>query len=171
MPNDVAVDDIVEAMKRILKVERADVHASHEDDDQPLRAAGRDDDPAWPALLRPLAGPEMRQAHHAMGLEINMKNLIGCWDNASTYIVKDTMEAERQLPTLRYALRRALLPRCGGLERRRLLSMGSRLLRRVPPSLRLDLPSGRQRSHSAEPDEGRRSLPLPVDHAGEFREA
>ena len=39
-------------------------------------------------------GTEMREAHHAMGLEINMKNLIGCWDNASTYIVKDSMEAE-----------------------------------------------------------------------------
>ena len=26
--------------------------------------------------------------------EINMKNLIGCWDNASTYIVKDAIETE-----------------------------------------------------------------------------
>jgi len=39
-------------------------------------------------------GIEMRQAHHALGLEINMKNLIGCWDNASTYIVKDEMEKD-----------------------------------------------------------------------------
>ena len=39
-------------------------------------------------------GIEMREAHHAMGLEINMKNLIGCWDNASTYIIKDDMEQQ-----------------------------------------------------------------------------
>jgi hypothetical protein len=38
-------------------------------------------------------GSEMRQAHHALGLDINMKTLIDRWDNASTYIIKDKIEA------------------------------------------------------------------------------
>ena len=34
-------------------------------------------------------GTEMREAHHALGLDINMRNLILCWDSASVSIVKD----------------------------------------------------------------------------------
>lgn len=39
-------------------------------------------------------GSEMRQAHHAMGLPLNMENLIGCWDNASVYLIKDSVDTE-----------------------------------------------------------------------------
>ena len=94
MPNDLAMDEMIAAMKRLLKTSaRMYMHLTQVTIDRygregemtvryGLRAYGR-----W-------RGIEMREAHHAMGLEINMKNLIGCWDNASTYIVKDAMEAD-----------------------------------------------------------------------------
>jgi hypothetical protein len=37
---------------------------------------------------------EMREAHNALGMEINMETLIRCWDSASVFIVKDRMEEE-----------------------------------------------------------------------------
>jgi hypothetical protein len=94
MPNDLSMDEMVAAMKRLLKTSarmymyltKATIERFGREGEMTirygLRAYGR-----W-------RGIEMREAHHAMGLEINMKNLIGCWDNASTYIVKDSMEAE-----------------------------------------------------------------------------
>ena len=36
-------------------------------------------------------GTEMREAHHALGHPINMKTLSTCWDNASTYVDKDSI--------------------------------------------------------------------------------
>lgn len=37
-------------------------------------------------------GTEMREAHNAMGREINMETLNRCWDSASVFIVKDDLE-------------------------------------------------------------------------------
>ena len=34
-------------------------------------------------------GTEMREAHHALGLDIDVRNLILCRDSASVFIVKD----------------------------------------------------------------------------------
>jgi hypothetical protein len=92
MPNDVTVEDLVLSAKRLLKASaRMYMHltkATIERFGRPgeltvrygLRAYG-----AW-------RGIEMREAHHALGLEINMANLIGCWDNASTFIEKATLQ-------------------------------------------------------------------------------
>jgi hypothetical protein len=91
MPNDLIQEDLIASMKRMLKVSarmymfltKATIERFGRDGEMTvrygLRAYG-----AW-------RGQEMREAHHAMGLEINMKNLIGCWDNASTYVVKEKM--------------------------------------------------------------------------------
>jgi hypothetical protein len=38
-------------------------------------------------------GSEMRQAHHALGREINMETLNRCWDSASVFVVKDSLES------------------------------------------------------------------------------
>lgn len=38
-------------------------------------------------------GTEMREAHHAMGKPIDMQSLTCFWDNASTYVIHDDMEA------------------------------------------------------------------------------
>jgi hypothetical protein len=93
MPNDVAIEDVVAAMKRLLKVSaRMYMHLAK----TTVTRFGRDGEMTVRLGLRAYGawrGLEMRQAHQAMGLEINMKNLIGCWDNASTYIEKDTMDA------------------------------------------------------------------------------
>jgi len=39
-------------------------------------------------------GAEMRQAHAALGEDINVETLIRRWDSASTYVVKDELESE-----------------------------------------------------------------------------
>ena len=45
-------------------------------------------------------GTEMREAHNALGHEINMETLNRCWDSASVFIVKDDVEsAGRFTPT------------------------------------------------------------------------
>ncbi|MGW9333324.1 L-2-amino-thiazoline-4-carboxylic acid hydrolase [Bosea sp. NPDC055594] len=92
MPNEVDTDDLVAAMKRLLKVSaRMYMHLAK----ATITRFGREGEMTIRLGLRAYGlwrGTEMRQAHQAMGLEINMKNLIGCWDNASTYIVKDAME-------------------------------------------------------------------------------
>lgn len=94
MPNQVDMDEVVAAMKRLLKTSaRMYMHLTKET----IGRFGREGELTIRYGLRfygKWRGTEMREAHHAMGLEINMKNLIGCWDNASTYIVKDSMEAE-----------------------------------------------------------------------------
>jgi hypothetical protein len=94
MPNDMEMDDLIAAMKRLLKTSaRMYMHLCAVTVDR----FGREGEMTVRYGLRAYGhwrGIEMREAHHAMGLEINMKNLIGCWDNASTYIVKDRMEEE-----------------------------------------------------------------------------
>lgn len=92
MPQGLTIPSLVDDMKRLLKTSarmymslaRATLDQYGRAGELPvrygLRAYG-----AWRGL-------EMREAHHAMGLDINMKNLILCWDNASTYIVKDAMD-------------------------------------------------------------------------------
>lgn len=92
MPNEVVADDVIAAMKRLLKVSaRMYMHLAK----ATITRFGREGEMTIRLGLRAYGawrGSEMRQAHQAMGLEINMKNLIGCWDNASTYIVKDSMD-------------------------------------------------------------------------------
>lgn len=44
-------------------------------------------------------GTEMREAHHAMGKPIDMASLTCFWDNASTYVIHDDMEAGRYTPS------------------------------------------------------------------------
>lgn len=39
-------------------------------------------------------GTEMREAHNAMGREINMETLNRCWDSASVFIVKEDLESK-----------------------------------------------------------------------------
>jgi hypothetical protein len=94
MPNDVELDVMVAAMKRLLKTSaRMYMYLTK----ATIERFGREGEMTIRKGLRSYGhwrGTEMREAHHAMGLEINMKNLIGCWDNASTYIVKDSMETE-----------------------------------------------------------------------------
>jgi L-2-amino-thiazoline-4-carboxylic acid hydrolase len=94
MPNDLRLEEMIAAMKRLLKTSaRMYMHLTK----TTISRFGRQGEMTIRLGLRSYGhwrGTEMRQAHHAMGLEINMKNLIGCWDNASTYIVKDSMEAE-----------------------------------------------------------------------------
>lgn len=93
MPNTVQMDDLVPAMERLLKASaRMYMYLSK----ATIETFGREGEMTVRLGLRAYGywrGMEMRQAHHALGLEINMKNLIGCWDNASTYIEKDTMDA------------------------------------------------------------------------------
>lgn len=44
-------------------------------------------------------GTEMREAHHAMGKPIDMASLTCFWDNASTYVIEDDMEAGKYTPS------------------------------------------------------------------------
>jgi hypothetical protein len=44
-------------------------------------------------------GTEMREAHHAMGKPIDMQSLTCFWDNASTYVIHDDMDAGRYSPS------------------------------------------------------------------------
>lgn len=94
MPNDLSMDDVVEAMKRVLKAgSRMYVHLTR----ATIERYGREGEMTVRYGLRAYGqwrGTEMREAHHALGLEINMKNLIGCWDNSSTYIAKDDMAVD-----------------------------------------------------------------------------
>ncbi len=92
MPNDLDVDEMISAMKRLLQASaRMYMHLTK----AIITRFGREGEMTIRHGLRNYGrwrGIEMREAHHAMGLEINMKNLIGCWDNASTYLVKDEMD-------------------------------------------------------------------------------
>lgn len=94
MPNDLQLEEMIAAMKRLLKISaRMYMHLTK----ATVKRFARPGEMTIRLGLRRYGywrGIEMREAHHAMGLEINMKNLIGCWDNASTYIVKDSMESE-----------------------------------------------------------------------------
>lgn len=92
MPNDLSVDEMVDAMKRLLKTSaRMYMYLAK----ATIERFGREGEMTIRYGVRSYGhwrGSEMREAHHAMGLEINMKNLIGCWDNASTYLAKDGMD-------------------------------------------------------------------------------
>ena len=44
-------------------------------------------------------GTEMREAHHAMGKPIDMATITCFWDNASTYVIHDDMEAGKYTPS------------------------------------------------------------------------
>ncbi|MCA9877573.1 MAG: L-2-amino-thiazoline-4-carboxylic acid hydrolase, partial [Thermomicrobiales bacterium] len=43
-------------------------------------------------------GTEMREAHHALGKPIDMETLTCFWDNASTYVIHDDMDAGTYTP-------------------------------------------------------------------------
>src|SRR4051812_26981625 len=92
MPNDLQLDEMLAAMKQLLKISaRMYMHLTK----ATIKRYGRQGEMTIRLGLRAYGywrGMEMRQAHHALGIEINMKNLIGCWDNASTLLVKDTMD-------------------------------------------------------------------------------
>ena len=89
MPQGLRLEPMVADIQRLLKVgarmymcmTRATLDRHGRDGEMPvrlgLRAYGH-----W-------RGTEMREAHHALGLDINMRNLIQCWDSASVFIVKD----------------------------------------------------------------------------------
>ena len=89
MPQGLRLEPMVADIQRLLKVgarmymcmTRATLDRHGHDGEMPvrlgLRAYGH-----W-------RGTEMREAHHALGLDINMRNLILCWDSASVFIVKD----------------------------------------------------------------------------------
>jgi len=89
MPQGLKLEPMVEDIQRLLKVgarlymcmANATLEKHGREGEMPvrlgLRAYGQ-----W-------RGREMREAHHALGLEVNMRNLIQCWDSASVFIVKD----------------------------------------------------------------------------------
>jgi hypothetical protein len=89
MPQGLRLEPMVEDIQRLLKVgarmymcmTRATLEKHGRDGEMPVRLGLR----AY-GLWR---GREMREAHHALGLEINMASLIQCWDSASVFIVKD----------------------------------------------------------------------------------
>lgn len=91
MPNDIDMEETIAAMKRLLKTSaRMYMHLTK----ATIERFGKEGEMTVRYGLRAYGvwrGTEMREAHHALGLDINMKNLIGCWDNASTYIAKDQL--------------------------------------------------------------------------------
>lgn len=93
MPNDIALEDIVESMEVMLRSQaRIYIHLAR----AALARFGRDGERSVRLGLRAYGhwrGREMREAHHALGRPINMKTLISCWDNASTYVDKGTQQA------------------------------------------------------------------------------
>ncbi len=94
MPNDANLDDIIEAMKSLLKCNgRIYMHFAN----ATIGRFGREGEMTVRHGLRAYGlwrGREMRAAHHAMGRDINMETLLRCWDNASTYINKDETEED-----------------------------------------------------------------------------
>lgn len=128
MPQGLRLEPMVEDIQRLLKVgarmymcmTRATLDRHGRDGEMPvrlgLRAYGQ-----W-------RGTEMREAHHALGLDINMRNLILCWDSASVFIVKDRGDTEPALGPIWYecsyaAMCEAYLPQAR-LEWRRLICRG-----------------------------------------------
>ena len=92
MPNDARLDDLVEAIKTVLTSQgRIYMHFAK----ATIERFGREGEMTVRLGLRAYGlwrGREMRAAHHALGKDINMATLIGCWDNASTYVIKDDMD-------------------------------------------------------------------------------
>lgn len=94
MPNDVTKDELIVAMRRLLKTSaRMYMFLARET----IARFGREGEMTVRYGLRAFGfwrGREMREAHHAMGLPIDMRSLNLCWDNASIYLVKDAMATE-----------------------------------------------------------------------------
>ena len=93
MPNDARLDHMVEAIKTVLAAQgRIYMHFAN----ATIERFGRDGEMTVRLGLRAYGlwrGREMRAAHHALGRDINMATLMACWDNASTYLVKDDIGA------------------------------------------------------------------------------
>lgn len=94
LPNDADLSEMIAAMTRMLKTgARMYQHLAQ----VTINRFGREGEMTVRYGLRAYGqwrGEEMRQAHHALGLETNMLTLTKCWDNASAYIIKDTSHAE-----------------------------------------------------------------------------
>ncbi|MBT6204100.1 MAG: hypothetical protein HOI34_10415 [Rhodospirillaceae bacterium] len=94
MPNDIRLEQIVESMDHVLKAQaRIYMHLARE----AAERFGRDGERSIRLGLRAYGhwrGKEMQEAHHAAGHPVNMETLLRCWDNASTYVAKDTIEGE-----------------------------------------------------------------------------
>jgi hypothetical protein len=97
MPQGLRLEPMVEDIQRLLKVgarmymcmTRATLERHGREGEMPVRLGLR----AY-GLWR---GREMREAHHALGLEINMASLIQCWDSASVFLVKDREDTAPEL--------------------------------------------------------------------------
>lgn len=93
MPNDLTREDMIAAMDRQLRLQgqiymylaKETIGRFAQEGEMTVRLGLR-------ALGR-LRGLEMRAAHHALGRPINMQTLATCWDNASAFIVKDSIES------------------------------------------------------------------------------
>ena len=94
MPNDITMESVLDAMDTLLKSQgRIYMHLAKTAVDR----FGLDGERSVRLGLRAYGhwrGGEMREAHHALGRPINMKTLMTCWDNASTYIDKDSIDNE-----------------------------------------------------------------------------
>ena len=92
MPQGLSLDPLVVDIQRLLKLgaqmymcmTQATLDRHARDGEMPIRLGLR--------AYGEWRGQEMRAAHHAMGLEPNMRNLITCWDSASVFIVKDRQD-------------------------------------------------------------------------------
>jgi hypothetical protein len=93
MPNDLTKEDLIAAMDRQLRIQgRLYMYLAR----ATLERFGREGEMTVRLGLRALGrwrGLEMRAAHHALGRPIDMQTLAQCWDNASTFIVKDSIES------------------------------------------------------------------------------
>lgn len=93
MPNDLTMEELIAAMDRQLRIQgRLYMYLARET----MERFGREGEMTVRLGLRALGrwrGLEMRAAHHALGRPIDMQTLARCWDNASTFIVKDALEA------------------------------------------------------------------------------
>jgi hypothetical protein len=88
-----SIADMVDGMQRLLRTSARMYMCLTR---ATLDAFGRDGEMTVRRGLRAYGewrGSEMRQAHHALGLDIDMKTLLDRWDNASTFIVKDDIDA------------------------------------------------------------------------------
>ena len=94
MPNNVELQEIVESMELILQAQgRLYMHLAR----VAVERFGQDGERSVRLGLRAYGhwrGREMREAHHALGYPINMRTLVTCWDNASTYVDKDSIEED-----------------------------------------------------------------------------
>jgi hypothetical protein len=94
MPNDTRMPDLIEAMDRqirlcarlYLHLTKATIGRFGDEGEKTVRQGLRE--------LGVWRAREMQAAHHALGKPIDMQSLTQYWDNASTFLVKDDMEAE-----------------------------------------------------------------------------